>query len=498
MSSSLFNQLRELPPTTELALESGATRLGLSELQSRSESLARTLQQLGAERVAVYADNGIDWIVADLACQVAGLTVVPLPLFFSAEQIGHTLDASSIDTIISDRDLETIVPGAELAPAVGPLPAVADRIYQLQPATLHALPPGTQKITFTSGTTGTPKGVCLSSAQQLTLAASLVTTIGLEAPKHLCVLPLSTLLENLAGVYAPLMSGGTVVVPTLAEVGLTGSSGLDVNQWLTCIGQHQPNSLILVPEMLRALTLAAEAGCPVPSSLQFVAVGGGKVAPDLLRRARATGIPAFEGYGLSECSSVVCLNAPGADRVGAAGLPLSHVAVNIEDDEIVVHGSTFLGYVNQPDTWGSDEVRTGDIGHIDADGFVHVSGRRKHQLITSFGRNLSPEWVESELLAGLILDQAVVLGDDRPFCVALVAPRDTLCSDADIASWINTVNLRLPDYARIGDWFRLPRALGVNDDLLTENGRLKRAEIEQTFRHVIDDMYNIRKEVSGL
>jgi long-subunit acyl-CoA synthetase (AMP-forming) len=246
------------------------------------------------------------------------------------------------------------------------------------------------------------------------------------------------------------------------------------------------------------MTLAAEAGWPVPSSLQFVAVGGGKVASDLLRRARATGIPAYEGYGLSECSSVVCLNAPGADRVGAAGLPLSHVAVSIEDDEIVVRGSSFLGYVNQPDTWGTDEVRTGDIGHIDADGFVHVSGRRKHQLITSFGRNLSPEWVESELLAGLILDQAVVLGDDRPFCVALVAPRDTLCSDADIASWINTVNLRLPDYARIGDWFRLPRALGVNDDLLTENGRLKRAEIEQTYRHVIDDMYTIRKEVSGL
>ena len=352
MSHSLFDHLRGSRPTADGALESGPTRLSLSELQSRADSLAHTLLQLGAKRVAVYADNGIDWIVADLACQIAGLTVVPLPLFFSAEQVRHTLDASSIDTVISDRDFAIIVSGAELAPAAGPLPAVVDRIYRLQPATSQALPPGTQKITFTSGTTGTPKGVCLSSEQQLTLAASLVAAIGLEAPRHLCVLPLSTLLENLAGVYAPLMSGGTVVVPTLAEVGLTGSSGLDVKQWLACIEHHQPDSLILVPEMLRALTLAAEAGWPVTSSLRFVAVGGGKVAPELLRRARAAGVPAFEGYGLSECSSVVCLNTPGADRIGSVGLPLSHVAVTIEDDEVVVSGNAFLGYTSTSLTHG--------------------------------------------------------------------------------------------------------------------------------------------------
>ena len=490
MHTSLFDHLRDSRAGTETVLESGPSKLSLSDLRSRSESLASDLDLLGAKRVALYADNGIDFIVTDLACQIGNLTLIPLPLFFSPEQIQHAIDSSSVDTIVADRDLATVIASAE--------PTGVDNIYRLEPRQTAALPAGTQKITFTSGTTGTPKGVCLSAEQQLTLAASLASVIGLDKPKHLCVLPLSTLLENLAGVYAPLMAGGTVVVPTLADVGLTGSSGLDIRQLLACIEHHQPNSLILVPEMLNALTEAAAAGWQAPQSLQFVAVGGGKVAPDLLRRACDAGIPAYEGYGLSECASVVCLNVPGAKRSGSVGMPLPHVNVATENHQIVVRGNAFLGYVDQPDTWGAGEVQTGDIGRIDEDGFVYVDGRLKHQLITSFGRNLSPEWVESELLAGPMLYQAVVIGDDRPFCVALVFPRDPSCDPSDLYDWIQAVNRRLPDYARIREWYRLPHALSNDDQLLTENGRPKRHNIDSTFQHVIDAMYDIHKEVSAL
>ncbi len=474
MNGHLFDYLADSSPSSAAVLESGTTRLTLAELHSRAEALADNLLSLDAQRVAIHTDNSIDWVVADLACQIAGVVVIPLPLFFSAEQVQHALLSSSVDTVISDR------------------------IQRLQPTHVEALPTGTQKITFTSGTTGTPKGVCLSLEQQLRLAQSLADVIGLDAPRHLCVLPLSTLLENLAGVYAPLLAGGTVVVPSFAEVGLAGSSGLDVNQWLACIERHRPNSLILVPEMLSAMTLAAGAGWQVPDSLQFVAVGGGKVAPQMLHRAHELGIPAFEGYGLSECSSVVCLNVPGAAQPGAVGRPLPHVAVTTEDDEIVVQGSSFLGYVGQPDSWGGETVRTGDIGYIDADGFVHVKGRRKHQLISSYGRNISPEWVESELLVGPLLQQAVIIGDDRPYCVALIVPRDPTSTDAEIAEWVRATNLRLPDYARVLGWRRLPRPLSQVDGLLTDNGRPKRSNIENTYQPVIDDMYEIRKEVSGL
>jgi long-subunit acyl-CoA synthetase (AMP-forming) len=169
----------------------------------------------------------------------------------------------------------------------------------------------------------------------------------------------------------------------------------------------------------------------------------------------------------------------------------------VENSEIVVRGSSFLGYVDQPDSWGVDEVRSGDIGRLDDDGFVYVEGRVKNQMITTFGRNLSPEWVESELLSGPILRQAVVIGDDRPYCVALVFPNDPSFTPADISIWIESVNRRLPDYARIREWTLLTTALGEHNGLGTQNGRLKRAEIEKAYQHEIETLYDIRQEVSA-
>ncbi|MGB5345421.1 MAG: AMP-binding protein, partial [Woeseia sp.] len=412
-----------------LAVQAGEQSLSDGDLKYRAEKLANDLVRLGARRVGLYADNGIDWIVTDLACQKAQLVLVPLPLFFSSNQLRHVLDSSGIDTLIADRAVDAFLAGAE--PTVGnkATDALTARIYRPGVISVPELPAGTQKITFTSGTTGTAKGVCLSADQQFRVADALTTATGLRNPKHLCCLPLSTLLENIAGIYAPLLAGGTLIVPPLSLVGLDGSSNFDVATWLAAITRYQPNSIIIVPEMLNAMVLAARAGWPVPQSLKFVAVGGGKVSADLLRQAGEAGIPAFEGYGLSECASVVTLNTPGSCRVGSVGRPLPHVTVKSVDDEIVVSGSSFLGYLERPDSWGAQTVRTGDKGFIDNDGFVHVDGRLKNQLITSFGRNLSPEWVESELLAGPLLQQAVIIGDDHPYCVALVFPRQQSVSD---------------------------------------------------------------------
>lgn len=474
MNHLLIDALRESRSPDGVAVESGDTRLSGPALLASAEQLAARLRDEQVNCLALHLDNGADWIVADLACQLASIPIVPLPLFFSAEQVRHAIAASGADAIL------------------------ADRLRHVPADPAAALPQGTQKITFTSGTTGKPKGVCLSTRQQLTLASSLATVIDIESPTHLCVLPLSTLLENLAGVYAPLLAGGRVIAPPLAEVGLTGSSGLDPRALLASIDRYQPDSLILVPEMLKVLTLAAAAGWQPPSSLKFVAVGGGRVSPSLLLRARQASIPAFEGYGLSECASVVCLNVPAADRIGAVGRPLPHVQVRAVHGEIVVEGSTFLGYANQPDSWHQAAVRTGDLGRVSADGWVNIDGRLKHQVITSFGRNLSPEWVESELLAGPLLQQAVVIGEDRPCCVALVAAGDPATGDAEIDNWIEQVNQGLPDYARVAAWHRLPQPLSSEDGLLTDNGRPKRSNIEEHFAGAIDALYESRPEVSCL
>jgi acyl-CoA synthetase (AMP-forming)/AMP-acid ligase II len=128
-----------------------------------------------------------------------------------------------------------------------------------------ALPPGTSKITFTSGTTGTPKGVPLRAAQQWAVARALAdATRGLGLRRHLCLLPLPVLLENVGGVYAPQAAGMEFCVPPLGEVGMRGSSSFDAAAGLAAIERWQADSVILLPQMLAALVAARENGARPP------------------------------------------------------------------------------------------------------------------------------------------------------------------------------------------------------------------------------------------
>ena len=488
---SVLAALKQQPPHA-IVLSSAGTCLDNDTLQQRTASLVTALRDHAVQCVALYADNGIDWVVADLACLEAGIRIVPVPLFFSPQQIRHVLLTSGADTLFTDQRVAPLDIDAEPLAGLSQLPRL--QRFALRPRTPAAVPPNTWKITYTSGTTGAPKGVCLSAESLQTLAANLADVTKLQAPQHLCVLPLSTLLENVAGVYGPLLAGGAIVVPPLSEVGLDGSSRLDVEQLATAITLNHPQSLILVPEILRGLSIAAERGWRPPTSLRFVAVGGSKIAPGLVERAHHAGLPVFEGYGLSECGSVVALNTAENNRAGSAGRTLPHVQAYVDDGEIVVTGSAMLGYVDEPDSWHPAEIRTGDLGDIDADGFVHIRGRAKNLLITSYGRNISPEWVESELLAGKLLAQAVVIGDQRPWCTALVYPAAAGVDAAAIDAWVAGVNTRLPDYARIADWRRLPEPLTAGAGLLTSNGRLRRPSINSHYQWLIEELYENRPE----
>ncbi len=490
MSNSVFDALYAHAAQAFQLTDSADDVLDAQHLKQRVTKVAELLTRSASRGVALYADNGLDWIVTDLACQMAGVRIVPLPLFFSDQQLRFALHSGGIDTLITDQP-------ARLLPMLRELGVVETRIaagrvcmYTVQSSLPALVPDATAKITYTSGTTGNPKGVCLSLAHQLTVARSLVKAVGLERPRHLCLLPLSTLLENVAGVYAPLLAGGEVIVPSLAEIGFTGSSGLNIRRLLESISLHRPDSIILVPEMLNALTLATDAGWTPPASLKFVAVGGGKTAASLIEKALAAGLPVHEGYGLSECGSVVSLNRPGHARPGTVGQPLEHLGVHIDDGEIVVDGLAFLGYAGQPDTWKQGRVRTGDLGHFDADGYLTIDGRRKALMISSYGRNISPEWIESELVAGAVLQQAVVFGDARPYCVALVSPRQPQASDQQIDAWIHAVNAQLPDYARIAVWHRLGEPLSNANGLMTENGRPRRPDIAQQFGTTLEQLFN--------
>ncbi|MCU0889733.1 MAG: AMP-binding protein, partial [Rubritepida sp.] len=400
-----------------VALIGAGGEMSWARLSGCVHDFAGVLAAAGVRRLGVALDNGAAWIVADLAAMQAGVIVVPLPPFFTLAQRDHAIRDAGVDHVLlvsaaSADDAPDIVEIAGEGVVLSPVSRPSD-------AALHA---GTAKVTYTSGTTGAPKGVCLSLAHQEAVAAALAGAVGFRpADRHLCVLPLATLLENVGGVYAPFLGGASVLVPPLAALGLSGSSGLDAGRFAAALLHWRPTTAILIPQMLNALVAAVEQGAALPASLRFVAVGGARVAADLLERAAERHLPVYQGYaerhlpvyqgyGLSECASVVALNRRDANRPGSVGRALPHVEVDVVDGEIVVRGGVMLGYAGASE--GPAGVwRTGDVGHVDEDGFLHITGRRRNVLISAFGRNVSPEWVESELLASGAILQAVVFGD---------------------------------------------------------------------------------------
>ncbi|TNE76471.1 MAG: long-chain fatty acid--CoA ligase [Gammaproteobacteria bacterium] len=495
---SIISQLEHLENSQDIVLRDTAGGLSFQQLHSVCSQLANQLVNHGIRHLALHADNGMEWVIADLACQMADICILPLPTFFSIAQIKHALRETPVDAIISDNPALKSVVG-EISHSE-PLPdSTHQQLLILREKAGSALiPQHTGKITYTSGSTGTPKGVCLSNEQLLEQAAILANAVALTRPRHLCLLPLSTLLENVAGVYTPLMAGGEVIVPTLRELGFCGSSSVNAATMTSVISRYQPTSLILTPQLLLLLVAAAAKGWQVPASLRFVAVGGSRVSPTLLSRAWQLGIPAYEGYGLSECASVVSLNTPHHHVPGSCGRPLPHLGVRFVDGEVIVTGNPMLGYVNDPESWGNQAIHTGDLGYLDTEGYLHINGRRKNLLISSFGRNINPEWVESEFLSNPALAELVVFGDARPYCIALLTPRQKEMSDEQIQKLVDDVNRRLPDYAQVREWARLPAPLTTNPALITDNGRPRRNAIADHYAALVDSLYDAGvKELSA-
>ncbi len=471
-------------------LDDGRRAWSAAALAAAVAEAADGLRADGTRVLATALDNGTPFVVLDEAAAQAGVVHVPLPLFFTPDQLRHALQAAGVDSLVVAPAFAARWPVLPWSPVTV---AGETLMRAALPARAVTLPPGTTKITFTSGTTGAPKGVCLSASALDAVADGLVQALApLQIARHLNALPFAVLLENIAGVMAPRRHGATLLVRPLAELGLEGSSRFDAARFAAAVDALQPHSLILLPQMLRAWCgHLAQAGRRAPASLKIVAVGGAAVGEDLVRAAMALGIPACEGYGLSEGASVQTLNLPGAQRPGSAGRPLPHARVRVNDGgEIEIAGSLFSGYLGDDPGRGAHEPLpagaaeplptwwpTGDLGVIDEDGLVHVHGRRRNVLITAFGRNVSPEWVETALRGQPAVAQAVVLGDGQPVLAAVLWPLSSDVSDAALRQAVDTANAGLPDYARIGRWVRGVAPFDAASGFATPNGRPQRAAV---------------------
>ncbi len=493
---SWLNTIPENQPILSSGTESWDKTALTKKVSEISEALLKRKNPKAP--VGILADNSLEWIAIDLATQEIGVTLIPLPSFFTPSQWLHAIKSSGMQAIFCAqedivRNLGFIfqneyVGRLKLFESMSVLSGLVD-----QPNLAEV-----QKITYTSGTTSEPKGVCLSSEQEWFVAQSLEQALrSLQIKRHLNVLPLSVLLENIAGVYTALSCGAENICLPLSEVGLHGSSNFDADTCMSAIEKYQAESIILLPQMLQAMVARSRQQDPRLKSLKFVAVGGGKTPVALLKTAKAMGIPVYEGYGLSECASVLALNTPDHERIGSVGKVLSKRSIRItKDGEIEVKNQDLPHYLENTEGLASASISadsewlpTGDLGHFDDEGFLYLDGRKKNVLITSFGRNISPEWPESLLMGSGLFRQAMVIGDGQAQLSALLVTAKDGLSDEVIQAGIASANQDLPDYAQIKHWLLADEPFTPKNGLATANGRLKRDLIKNRFNNQIELLY---------
>lgn len=432
-------------------------------VQTRAAAYRRDLAP--GRAVAVEMGQSIEQCIVDLALLMADLPALHLPGFFTQQQRDHALAAAGAQALI--RDAET-GDGSTVEP-LGNTPV--------------ALPDVTAKITFTSGSTGAPKGICLSTTHLESVAAAVVAHVGADhAGRHLPLLPPGILLETVAGFYPILLAGGTYLPFAASALGLASPFKPDPGAMLSAISRTRATSLILVPELLRVLVEAMEACHARLPALTLVAVGGARLAPSLIARATDLGLPLRQGYGLTECGSVVALE-DGSETVrGTVGRSIGVNRISLADDgEVLIDGPLYLGTPGE--TRQPGPLRTGDLGTIDDHGRLTITGRKSNVIVTGHGRNVSPEWIESELCAQPGVLQAMAHDDDAGAIGALLVT----APGTDAAAAVAAANSSLPEYAQIGTWREVPPFL-PSAGLLTGNGRLRRDAIAHRYLRGADAM----------
>ncbi|MCB1737595.1 MAG: AMP-binding protein [Gammaproteobacteria bacterium] len=493
MLARLIAHAAEFP--ARIALEGNGERLSYAQLASAVDSLATQLQRSRIRVLGVAMDNRPAWAICDLAALAAGVTLVPLPPFFSAAQIQHALADAGVQTVISDDPARFIAQAGTVLNAsaflkIDGIPLTRLDVPPDRVATAATPPPEITKITYTSGTTGTPKGVMLAWRHIEPVVRALSDAVDVQAGDRILALnPLAVLLENIGSVYVSIWAGATALLPALRETGLSGASRVDGHRMTALLAERRAKAAIFMPHTLLGVIECLETTTRTLPDLRFAAVGGAAVSPRLLARAEALGLPVFEGYGMSECASVMCLNKAGMNRPGSVGKPLPHLRMRIaDDDDVQVYGETSGGYLGdtarRTEAWWS----TGDLGHFDADGYLYLHGRRRNAFITAFGRNVAPEWVETELTLEPAIAQAAVFGEAREFNVAvLVAAANADAPTIDAA--LQRANAALPDYARVRHYLLAREPFTPDNGLLTGTGRVRREAILLAYREALESLY---------
>jgi long-chain acyl-CoA synthetase len=397
----------------QLAVRDAGLRLDYQNLQLVAGGLAGALAaQTKRPLVGVLAPTSAATAAAILACWYAGKTPVPLNFLLSPPELSRIVRDASLDLLLAAPIF------AQLAESL--VPRTVRLEAQSLPREPRPAPPTTADeiavVLYTSGTSGHPKGVCLSfdNLVQNTRACAAHARLG-PAAVFLGVLPQSHSFGFTAMTVVPLLLGATAhYLPRFSPLGL-----------VQALASHRASVLMAIPSMYAAIANLKNATADMFASLQL-AISGGEPLPARIAQTFEDrfGVTLCEGYGMTETSPVVSINTPWAYRRGSVGRPIPGVTVvaidghgrelpSGTDGELVVRGHCVMrGYLNQPEQTAAairdGVLRTGDVGHVDADGYVHITGRAKEMLIVG-GENVFPQEIESVLLEHPAVAEAAVI-----------------------------------------------------------------------------------------
>ncbi len=525
------------------------------------------------DRVAIMARTRYEWTVLDFAIWAAGAVTVPVYETSSVDQIGWILSDAQVRLAVVEHaehaERVAAVPPEGLAltgtlviddGALATLTAEGAVVDDAEIERRRAVPTldDVATIIYTSGTTGRPKGVELTHRNFVTLALN-----GVEGLGDVCAVPgaRTLLFMPLAHVFARFIE--VLVVPSGAVLGHTPNPA----DLLEDLRTFRPTFLLAVPRVFERVYNSAEqkagsglklkifrwsAKVSITYSRDLDTPGG----PSLLRKAqyrladrlvlhklrealggqvtyavsggaplgarlghfyRGVGLQVLEGYGLTETTAPTSVNRPGHIKIGTVGPPFPGADIRLaDDDEILVRGDhVFRGYHGNPEATAEAFVdgwfRTGDLGRLDDEGFVTITGRAKEIIVTAGGKNVAPALLEDRLRGHPIVSQCVVVGDQRPFIGALVTldplmlpgwlsnhglPEMSVAEAAKspevheaLRRAVNRANEVVSRAESIREFTVLDIDFTEDNGYLTPSLKVKRAAVLRDFAGVVDELY---------
>jgi long-chain acyl-CoA synthetase len=428
-----------------IALIFGQQQVHYQELFHRSADYARTLEESPCEKVALFAENRLEWAYALYGAWRRGCTVIPLDAMASPEEVAYMLEDSRPEVLFSSQEkrplVEQVLSGLSYRPRVLIFEELeetfrekkdtekrecAEKNTDEEELSLRGEEDKTALIIYTSGTTGSPKGAMLSFENLRVNAEAVSTQVPIYSRncRALVLLPLHHVLPLMGTLIIPLYVGGTVVFsPSMASEDI-----------LKTLENHHVTILLGVPRLYnlfyegirktlqkslvgRSLfALCGRLNSPGLSRkifkkvhqrfgghIRFMICGGAALEDHVAQAFKTLGFDMLLGYGMTEAAPMISFTRPGTMKIGSSGEVSPCNEVRIVEGEILARGKNIMqGYYKRPEETAEvlqeGWLHTGDLGYLDEEGFLFLTGRKKHTLVLSNGKNINPEEIEKVLL----------------------------------------------------------------------------------------------------